>query len=103
MTVGLHHYLLLGALLFCLGIYGVIVSRHAIRVLMSIELLLNAVNINLIAFSNYVTTSTLRGQVFAVFIITVAAAEAAVGLAIVLALYRNFRTVDMDHYNLLKW
>lgn len=103
MIVGLHHYLLLGALLFCLGIYGVIVSRHAIRVLMSIELLLNAVNINLIAFSNYVTTSTLRGQVFAVFIITVAAAEAAVGLAIVLALYRNFRTVDMDHYNLLKW
>ena len=103
MIVGLNHYLILAAILFCMGIYGVIVSRHAIRVLMSIELMLNAVNLNLIAFSNFVTTNSLSGQVFAIFIITVAAAEAAVGLAIVLALYRNFRTVDMLHYNLLKW
>ena len=99
----LQYFLILSAALFCIGIYGVINSRNAVRVLMSIELLLNAVNINLMAFSNYIDAQAIKGQVFTVFILTVAAAEAAVGLAIVLALYRNRDTVDMEQFNLLKW
>ncbi|HIK24528.1 MAG TPA: NADH-quinone oxidoreductase subunit NuoK [Thermosynechococcus sp. M46_R2017_013] len=93
----------LGALLFCIGIYGLVTSRNAVRVLMSIELLLNAVNLNLIGFANYLDGQQIKGQVFAVFVITVAAAEAAVGLAIILAIYRNRDTVDMEKFNLLKW
>ncbi len=96
-------YLTLAALLFCIGVYGMTVSRNAVRVLMSIELMLNAVNINLVAFAHYVDPGMLKGQLFAVFILTVAAAEAAVGLAIVLAIYRNAQSVDMDRFNLLKW
>jgi NAD(P)H-quinone oxidoreductase subunit 4L len=96
-------YMTLAALLFCLGMYGMVVSRNAIRVLMSIELMINAVNINLVALSHYVDPVFIRGQVFAIFILTVAAAEAAVGLAIVLAIYRNMSTVDMEKFNLLKW
>ncbi|MGF1535194.1 MAG: NADH-quinone oxidoreductase subunit NuoK [Elainellaceae cyanobacterium] len=99
----LEYYLLLAAALFCIGIYGLVTSRNAIRVLMSIELLLNAVNLNLLAFSNYLDPAGIKGQVFGVFIITIAAAESAVGLAIVLAIYRNRNTVDMDQFNLLKW
>ncbi|MBC8121540.1 MAG: NADH-quinone oxidoreductase subunit NuoK, partial [Gemmatimonadaceae bacterium] len=71
--------------------------------LMSIELLLNAVNINLLAFSNFLDPNNIRGQMFAIFVITIAAAEAAVGLAIVLAIYRNRETIDMENFNLLKW
>ena len=88
-TVPLQAYLALAAILFCTGVWGLINSRNAVRVLMSIELMLNAVNINLMAFSSYV--------------ITVAAAEAAVGLAILLSLYRNRETVDMERFNLLRW
>jgi NAD(P)H-quinone oxidoreductase subunit 4L len=99
----LNLFLLLAALLFCIGIYGLITSRNAVRVLMSIELLLNAVNLNLIAFSDYLDGVAIKGQVFAVFVITVAAAEAAVGLAIILSIYRNKETVDMEKFNLLKW
>lgn len=99
----LMRYLTLAALLFAMGVYGMCKSRNAVRVLMSIELMLNAVNINLIAFSKYVDPVQLKGQLFAIFILTVAAAEAAVGLAIVLSLYRNTQTVDMDKFNLLKW
>ena len=99
----LQYFLLVAAALFCVGIYGVVTSRNAVRVLMSIELLLNAVNLNLIAFSNYLDSGAIRGQVFAVFVITVAAAEAAVGLAIVLSIYRNRSTIDMESFNLLKW
>ena len=99
----LQYFLILAAALFCIGIYGLITSRNAIRVLMSIELLLNAVNINLMAFSNYLDPSEIKGQVFAVFVIAIAAAEAAVGLAIVLSIYRNRDTVDMEQFNLLKW
>jgi NAD(P)H-quinone oxidoreductase subunit 4L len=95
-------YMTLAAVLFCIGFYGLIVSRNAVRVLMSIELMLNAVNINMVTMARYVDPS-LRGQVFAIFILTVAAAEAAVGLAIVLAVYRNMATVDMERFNLLKW
>lgn len=96
-------YMTLAAILFSIGMYGMVVSRNAIRVLISIELMLNAVNINLVALARYVDPSLIRGQVFAIFILTVAAAEAAVGLAIVLAIYRNMSTVDMEKFNLLKW
>ncbi len=96
-------YLTLSALLFGIGMFGMIRSRNAVRVLMSIELMLNAVNINLIAFSRFIDPVQVKGQLFAIFILTVAAAEAAVGLAIVLAVYRNTSTVDMNKFNLLKW
>ena len=101
--VPLQAYLLVAALLFCIGVWGLINSRNAVRVLMSIELMLNAVNINLMAFSSYLDGDLIRGQVFAVFVITVAAAEAAVGLAILLSLYRNRVTIDMESFNLLRW
>jgi NAD(P)H-quinone oxidoreductase subunit 4L len=91
-------YLSLAALLFAIGL-----SRNAVRVLMSIELMLNAVNINLVAFARYIDPVHVRGQIFAIFILTVAAAEAAVGLAIVLAMYRNSASVDMEKFNILKW
>lgn len=99
----LQFFLLLAAGLFCIGIYGLITSRNAVRVLMSIELMLNAVNLNLMAFSNYLDSQMVKGQVFTTFVIAIAAAEAAVGLAIVLAIYRNRDTVDMEQFNLLKW
>ena len=87
--VPLQAYLLLAAMLFCIGVWGLINSRNAVRVLMSIELMLNAVNINLMAFSSYIDGDLIRGQVFAVFVITVAAAEAAVGLAILPVSYTH--------------
>ncbi|OOV35560.1 NADH-quinone oxidoreductase subunit K [Candidatus Synechococcus spongiarum LMB bulk15M] len=101
--VPLQAYLVVAAMLFCIGVWGLINSRNAVRVLMSIELMLNAVNLNMMAFSSYLDGDQVRGQVFAVFIITVAAAEAAVGLAILLSLYRNRDTVDMEQFNLLRW
>ena len=101
--VTLQGYLLIASLLFCIGVWGLINSRNAVRVLMSIELMLNAVNINLMAFSSYIDGTLIRGQVFTVFVITVAAAEAAVGLAILISLYRNRTTVDMESFNLLRW
>ena len=101
--IPLEAYLLIGSILFCIGVWGLINSRNAVRVLMSIELMLNAVNINLMSFSTYIDGALIRGQVFTVFVITVAAAEAAVGLAILLSLYRNRTTVDMESFNLLKW
>lgn len=101
--IPLQAYLVVAAILFCIGVWGLINSRNAVRVLMSIELMLNAVNLNMMAFSSYLDGTQVRGQVFAVFIITVAAAEAAVGLAILLSLYRNRDTVDMEQFNLLRW
>ncbi|AOW99218.1 MAG: NADH-quinone oxidoreductase subunit NuoK [Moorea sp. SIO1F2] len=103
MELQLQYFLLLAAALFCIGIYGLVTSRNAVRVLMSIELMLNAVNLNLMGFSNFMDSAGIKGQVFTVFVITVAAAEAAVGLAIVLSIYRNRDTVDMEQFNLLKW
>lgn len=96
-------YLTLAAMLFSIGVYGMTTSRNAVRVLMCIELMLNAVNINMVAFARYMDPTDLRGQIFAIFILTVAAAEAAVGLAIVLAIYRTSATVDMERFNILKW
>ena len=90
----LNQFLLLGAVLFCLGVYGVLARRNAVLVLMSIELILNAVNINLIAFG--ALWGTISGAVFALFVIAIAAAEVGVGLAIVLLIYRNRRSVDLD-------
>ena len=90
----LNQFLLLGAVLFCLGVYGVMARRNAVLVLMSIELILNAVNINLIAFGAY--WGSIAGSVFALFVIAIAAAEVGVGLAIVLLIYRNRRSVDLD-------
>jgi len=91
---GLYHYLLVAAILFCLGIFAVFTRRNGIAVLMGIELILNAANINFVAFSYYVTGS-LGGQVFAIFVILLAAIEAAVALAIVFAIYRHFHSVEL--------
>ena len=102
-SIPLQAFLITSSLLFCIGIWGLLNSRNAVRVLMSIELMLNAVNINLMAFSSYVDNNLIQGQVFTIFVITVAAAEAAVGLAILLSLYRNRVTGDMESFNLLKW
>lgn len=96
----LNQFLLLAAALFCIGVYGVIARKNGVMVLMSIELILNAVNINLVAFS--AMTGAISGQVFALFVIAVAAAEVGVGLAIVLAIFRNFRSVDIDHVDMMK-
>ncbi len=93
--------LLLSAALFSAGVYGVLARRNAILVLMSIELMLNAVNLNLVAFSQLF--GDLTGQVFALFVITVAAAEVGIGLAIVILIYRNRESVDVDKVDLLKW
>ena len=102
-SIPIQAFLIVSSTLFCIGIWGLLNSRNAVRVLMSIELMLNAVNINLMAFSSYIDNNLIQGQVFTIFVITVAAAEAAVGLAILLALYRNRVTVDMESFNLLKW
>jgi NADH:ubiquinone oxidoreductase subunit K len=98
--VGLNQFLILSAFLFCTGIYGVLARKNAVLVLMSIELMLNAVNINLVAFSAF--RSNVAGEVFALFVITIAAAEVGVGLAIVLLIYRNERTSDLDEVDQLK-
>ena len=95
------HYMVLSAALFTLGVIGVMTRRNIIIVLMSIELMLNAVNINFIAFSYQLQNPI--GQVFAVFVIVVAAAEAAVGLGIILAFYRNKETVNIDEMSLMRW
>lgn len=94
--VGLLHYLILSTALFAIGVVGLIVSRNVIRVLISIEILLTAVNINFVAFANYGDINHLQGQVFAVFVMAIAAAEAALGLAILLSLYSNKPTVDTE-------
>lgn len=99
----LEHALILGAYLFCIGLYGLMTSRNIIKALMCLELMLNGVNVNLVSFSAYLDTEELRGQTFAIFIIAIAAAEAAIGLAIVLNIYRNRNSTRLDQFNLLKW
>lgn len=95
-------YLGLAALLFCLGLYGALTKRNTVIVLICIELMLNATNINLVAFSKLGLYPDIAGQIFTIFSITVAAAEVAVGIAILLAFYRNRRTVNIDEANVLK-
>ncbi len=98
--ITLNHYLVLAAIMFFIGVLGVLMRRNIIIILLSIELMLNAVNINLVAFSHYL--NNMAGQVFVFFVMTIAAAEAAVGLAIVVALFRNLETLNVDEINLMK-
>ena len=104
--IPLPFYLLVAALLFCLGLFGALARRNAVAILMGIELMLNAVNINLVAFWRYVSpakTMDLAGQVFALFVVTLAAAEAAIGLALIIAIYRSRDTVNVEDVDLMKW
>jgi NADH:ubiquinone oxidoreductase subunit K len=103
MIIGLEHYLVLSALLFAIGLYGAFSRRSAVVILMCIELMLNAVNVSLVAFSRFITPAALTGQVFSIFSIVVAAAEVTVGLAIIIAIYRHFEGIDATRINLLKW
>ena len=102
-TITLNHYLTLSALLFSIGVYGVITRNNAFRVLMSIEVILNAININFVAFAHYIDPLVIKGQVFSLFIMALAAAEAAIGLALLLLIYRNRVNIKMDSFNILKW
>jgi NADH-quinone oxidoreductase subunit K len=104
MQVPLSWYLIVAAALFCIGLYGALSRRNAIGILIGVELMLNAVNVNLLAFWRYVEAAraSLSGQVFAMIVITVAAAEAAVGLALIIAVYRNRRTVNVEDVDLMK-
>ena len=105
LTLG--HFLVLGAVLFCIGLFGALSKRNAISVLMGIEIMLNAVNITLVAFAYFDPTQKtavlLTGQIFAIFIITVAAAEAAVALAMIIAIYRRRNSIDVSNINMMKW
>lgn len=100
-SISLEYYLGLAAILFSIGVVGVLTRRNAIVILMSIEIMLNAVNLTLVSFSSYLGDSA--GQIFVFFVMAVAAAEAAIGLAIVLALFRNKQTVFVDEVNIMKW
>src|SRR5881628_114392 len=95
MAIGLTHYLVIGAILFSLGLYSVLTRRNAISILMGVELILNSANINYIAFSHF-SSGRYDGQIFAIFVIMLAAAEAVIGLAIVLGIYQNFATIDVE-------
>lgn len=99
--IPLNFYLGLAALLFSIGLYGVMTHKNGIRMIMCIELMLNSANLNLVAFSSY--TNTLNGQVFAIFSIALAAAEAAVGFAILMAIYRTHNKINLDELNILRW
>jgi len=101
-SVPVSAYLALALILFCIGLYGALTKRNSVIVLICIELMLNAVNLNLVAFSKLGNIPSITGQVFSLFTITIAAAEAAVGLAIIIALYRNRRTVNIDEANSMK-
>ena len=105
MTIGLTHYLIVAAIMMCCGVGTILLKRNAIGILLGVELVLNAANVNLVAFNRYNAnaSASLDGQVFAIFVICVAAAEAAVGLGIILAFYRNKETVNIDEMNLMRW
>ncbi|WP_458411683.1 NADH-quinone oxidoreductase subunit NuoK [Schinkia sp. CFF1] len=101
-SIPLSVYLVLALVLFCIGLFGALTKRNTVIVLISIELMLNAVNLNLVAFSKYGVNPSITGQVFSLFTISVAAAEVAVGLAILLALHRNKKTVNIDEMDIMK-
>ena len=106
MTVPLPFYLIVSSALFCIGLFGALSRRNAVAILMGIELMLNAVNVNLVAFWRFGSedpATQLSGMVLALFVITLAAAEAAIGLALIIAIYRSRDTVNVDEVNLLKW
>jgi NADH-quinone oxidoreductase subunit K len=102
MAIPLSWYLIVAAVLFCIGIYGVLARRNAVGILMGVELMLNAVNINLVAFWRYLNPTDVTGQAFALFVLVVAAAEAVVGLALIISVYRNRGDIDAENINLLK-
>lgn len=101
--IPINHFLVLSAILFSLGIYGVLARRNAVLILMSVELMLQAVSINFIAFAVYLSPEQFTGVIFAVFVITIAAAEVGLALAIILRLYRNKATANVDEADTLKW
>ncbi|MGI6224674.1 MAG: NADH-quinone oxidoreductase subunit NuoK [Peptococcales bacterium] len=101
--ITLNHYLLLSAILFCIGLYGALSKKNAVAILICIELMLNAVNINLVAITKFLTPGVLTGQIFAIFVIVVAACEVAIGLAIIIAIYRDRSSVDVENLDWLKW
>ena len=101
MAIGLTHFLVIGAILFALGLYTVLTRRNAIAILMGVELILNSANVNYVAFAHY-STGAVDGQIYAIFVIMLAAAEAAVGLAIVLAIFQIFHTIDVEAAETLK-
>lgn len=102
--IPLAYYLIVGAALFCIGLFAALGRRNAVAILMGVELMLNAVNINLVAFWRFLKPNTdLAGQIFALFVITLAAAEAAIGLALIIAIYRSRDTVNVEDVNLMKW
>ena len=103
MSIPLSWYLILAAALFCIGLYGVLARRNAIAILLGVELMLNAVNINLVAFWRYLDPARMAGQAFAVIVFAVAAAEVAVGLALIISVYRRRKTVIADEIDLMKW
>ena len=99
--ISVHHYLLLSAILFCIGTFGVLTRKNAIVIFMCIEVMLNSVNLTFIALSKHV--GNMDGQIFVFFVMTVAAAEAAVGLALMIAFFRNKESIEVDDFNMLKW
>lgn len=101
--VGLEGYLLLAAALFCIGLYGALTKKNVISVLMSVELMLNAVNINLVAFNRFLDPLKVTGHIFAIFVFVVAASEIAVGLACIINIYRSRATTNVEDFNFLKW
>jgi NADH:ubiquinone oxidoreductase subunit K len=101
MSVGLEHFLILSAILFSIGLYGVLAKRNAVVILMSVEIMLNAVNIAMVAFARY--SHLITGQVFVIFIMVVAAAEVAVGLALIISIYRSRKSADVEKFDLMKW
>ena len=101
--IPLEHFLVLSAILFSLGVYGVLTRRNAVLILMSVELMLNAAAINMVAFAAYASPDALIGVIFAIFIITIAAAEAGLALAIILRVFRNRGTANVDEVNALRW
>jgi NADH-quinone oxidoreductase subunit K len=102
-VIGLNHYLVLATILFGIGVYGVFSKRNAVAILMSIELMLNAVNINFVAINKFIQPANAIGQLFAIFVIVVAAAEVSVGLALMISIYRHRKSVNLSDFNLLKY
>lgn len=101
--IPLSHFLIISAALFAIGVFGALTRRNAIGILMSIELILNAANINLVAFNKFLGNSRGLGQIFAMFVMAIAAASTVIGLVLVIAIYRRARTVFLDKINLMKW
>lgn len=101
MAIGLEHWLILSAVLFSIGLYGVLAKRNAVVILMSIEIMLSAVNITMVAFSRY--GQYITGQVFVIFVMVVAAAEVAIGLALIITIYRRRKSVDAENFDMMKW